>query len=74
MEASENYFGSGFAKQVFEMQDAYRKLVDTIKAKGFGLGGVCFDVNLTSLQQDKDSLKNMKAKEDLVEQDICVGK
>jgi len=74
MEASENYFGSGFAKRVFEMQDAYRKLVDTIKAKGFGLGGVCFDVNLTSLQQDKDSLKNMKAKEDLVEQDICVGK
>ena len=59
---SEPYFGKSWAAAVYEVQEAYLNLTDSIQAKGFGLGGLIFSVELTSYERQTDTLEEMKAK------------
>jgi len=59
---SEPYFGKSWAAAVYDMQEAYLKLINSIQTKGFGLGGLIFLADLTTYERQTDTLENMKAK------------
>lgn len=56
------YFGESWAAAVYDVQEAYLRLIDSIQAKGFGLGGLIFTAELTSYERQTDVLEEMKAK------------
>jgi hypothetical protein len=45
---SEPYFGKPWKSSVTDIQKAYAKLLDSIQSKGFGLGGLIFNAEITS--------------------------
>ena len=62
MLSSEPYFGKKWEVAVYETQEAYETLIDAINAKGFGLGGLVFNVELVKRERQTDVYENMKYK------------
>jgi len=60
MVSSEPYFGKNWEVAVYEVQEAYETLIDAIGAKGFGLGGLVFNAELTKRERQTDVYENMK--------------
>jgi len=60
--ASEPYFGKSWETAIYEIREAYLKLIDSIQAKGFGLGGVVFNMELTKYERRTDTRGMMAAK------------
>ena len=55
--ASEPYFGKSWEAAVYDIQDSYQNLTDSIQAKGIGLGGLIFNMELVSRERRTDVLK-----------------
>ena len=53
--ASEPYFGKSWEATVYGIREAYLKLIDSIQAKGFGLGGLVFNMELTKYERRTDT-------------------
>jgi radical SAM superfamily enzyme YgiQ (UPF0313 family) len=49
--SSEPYFGNKWEVAVYEVQEAYKTLINTIEAKGFGLGGIVFEAELVKRER-----------------------
>lgn len=62
MLTSEPYFGKSWAAAIYEVQETYQKLIDSIQAKSFGLGGLVFAPELTSMERRTDTLNKMKSR------------
>jgi len=58
--SSEPYFGKKWEVAVYEVQEAYEKLITAIESKGFGLGGLVFNAELTKRERQTDVYENMK--------------
>lgn len=57
LQTSEPYFGKNYEAAIYDIQEAYQKLTDSIQAKGFGLGGLIFNMELVSRERRTDVLK-----------------
>ena len=62
MSNSETYFGKDRDEAVFELQDAYNQLLNTVEEKGFGLGGLVFNMVPTIYEKRTDVLDGMQSK------------
>jgi len=60
MLSSEPYFGKKWEAAVYKVQEAYKTLIDAINEKGFGLGGLVFEVELVKRERQTDVSGNMK--------------
>ena len=47
--ASEPYFGRRWGDVILEIQQAYQEIIDSIQSKGFGLGGLIYNAEFSSL-------------------------
>lgn len=62
IKTSEPYFGDEWGTAIYEIEDAYTRLIDCIQAAGFALGGLVFNAELTKREQRSDNLETMKSR------------
>lgn len=59
VKASEPFFGKKWGTAIYEIEEAYLKLLNSIQEKGFGFGGLVFNAELTKREQQTNNLDNM---------------
>ncbi len=62
VKTSDPYFGDEWGAAVYEIEDAYTRLVDYIQAAGFPLGGLVFTNEVSKRDQRTDNLEKMKSR------------
>lgn len=60
VKTSEQYFGKNWGTAVYDIEKGYIELINSIQAKGFGLGGLIFNAELTKREQQVNNLENME--------------
>ncbi len=57
----DQYFGAKWFEQVEKVKNAYNRMLRIIIDKGFGLGGLVWQLEMTTLERKTDTLSNMTA-------------